>query len=311
MSPRPISKEASERYLLWPREDIEKLTTTSLDKRSKQDLHLVFEYAEGDQILGGRFKAPRSNRFYFVHDPNGGKLKQLEIYHKIAEEKYPDIQRHMFGGYQLLQRLGQQQAEERLGQQAALWKKMRESADHRIHVEFADFTSIDFFELFEKHVVRNANSLGMNEQEMGMLLDYWANQESGAPSDTLFTAQDSAPSFQDILGQLKRFFERQKELGLDINRVHLHPYGSFFMCYDKNKWQDARDALVKSALAVPKYCINPLLSTNVLDHLENFDISDDLPESFDHPNKPGEKILISKDNLTYDFDLNDDIHCYL
>lgn len=88
-------------------------------------MHLVFEYAEGDEILGGRFRAPRSNRFYFVHDPNGGKLKQLEIYHQIAEEKYPDIQRHMFGGYQLLQRLDQQQAEERLGQQAALWNKMR------------------------------------------------------------------------------------------------------------------------------------------------------------------------------------------
>ena len=99
-------------------------------------------------------------------------------------------------------------------------------------------------------------------------------------------------------------------MGLDINRVHLHPYGSFFMCYDKNKWHDARDALLKSALAIPKYCINPAASQNVLDHLDNFDVSE-LPDSFDHPNKPGEKIKISKDNLTYDFDLNDDVYCYL
>ena len=35
--------------------------------------------------------------------------------------------------------------------------------DHRIHVEFADFSSHDFFTLFEKYAVRNANSLGMNE----------------------------------------------------------------------------------------------------------------------------------------------------
>jgi ADP-dependent phosphofructokinase/glucokinase len=40
---------------------------------------------------------------------------------------------------------------------------MRESGDHRIHVEFADFTSNDLFKIFEKHAVRNANSLGMNE----------------------------------------------------------------------------------------------------------------------------------------------------
>lgn len=39
------------------------------------DLHLVFEYAEGETILGGRYTAPRSNRFYFVHDPNGGIMK--------------------------------------------------------------------------------------------------------------------------------------------------------------------------------------------------------------------------------------------
>jgi ADP-dependent phosphofructokinase/glucokinase len=64
---------------------------------------LVFEYAEGDTILGGRFRAPRSNRFYFVHDPNGGKLRQLEPYHKILEDDHEGlgkkVKRHMFGGY--------------------------------------------------------------------------------------------------------------------------------------------------------------------------------------------------------------------
>ena len=56
---------------MWPETGISK----------KADLHLVFEYAEGESILGGRFVAPRSNRFYFVHDPNGGKIGQLENYH--------------------------------------------------------------------------------------------------------------------------------------------------------------------------------------------------------------------------------------
>lgn len=37
---------------------------------TKQDIHLVFEYNEGDEILG--YTAPRSNRMYFVHDPNAG-----------------------------------------------------------------------------------------------------------------------------------------------------------------------------------------------------------------------------------------------
>jgi ADP-dependent phosphofructokinase/glucokinase len=74
----------------------------------------VFEYAEGDTILGGRFKAPRSNRFYFVHDPNGGKIKQLEVYHKLVAQKYPEVKRHMFGGYQLLQKMSDEDVEKRL-----------------------------------------------------------------------------------------------------------------------------------------------------------------------------------------------------
>ena len=69
---------------------------------------------------------------------------------------------------------------------------MRKNKDNRIHVEFADFSSIEFFQLFEKYVVRNSNSLGMNEQEMAMLLDYWAE---GSASDGLDKAKDSKPSF--------------------------------------------------------------------------------------------------------------------
>ena len=71
---------------------------------------------------------------------------------------------------------------------------MQQSGDHRIHVEFADFSSIEFFSLFEKYVVRNANSLGMNEQEMKLLLKYWEN-----PDKNKILAEDSKPTFDEIL----------------------------------------------------------------------------------------------------------------
>ena len=58
---------------------------------------MVFEYGEGESVLGGRYTAPRSNRFYFVHDPNGGNLGQLASYHKLAKKH--KVKRHMFGGY--------------------------------------------------------------------------------------------------------------------------------------------------------------------------------------------------------------------
>lgn len=42
-----------------------------------------------------------------------------------------------------------------------------------IHVEFAHFSNLDFFRLFERYAVTHADSLGMNEQELILLIDYW------------------------------------------------------------------------------------------------------------------------------------------
>ena len=42
---------------------------------------------------------------------------------------------------------------------------------------------------------------------------------------------------------------------MPLSRVHLHPHGSFLMCYDTNKWNDAKDAIVKSSMTLLKYCV--------------------------------------------------------
>lgn len=42
-----------------------------------------------------------------------------------------------------------------------------------IHVEFGHFSSKTAFELFDLYAVRNADSLGMNEIEMKLILDLW------------------------------------------------------------------------------------------------------------------------------------------
>lgn len=68
----------------------------------------------------------------------------------------------------------------------------KDGLDHRIHVEFADFQKMEFFNLFEKHVVKHANSLGMNEQEMMMLLDHWNDKGD-------LQVRDSKPSIQTMM----------------------------------------------------------------------------------------------------------------
>ena len=84
----------------------------------RQDIHLVFEYEQGDEILG--VVAPRSNRFYFVHDPNGATITQLETYHDILDKVHENDKpyRHLFGGYQLMQNLELEVAEQRLKKMA-------------------------------------------------------------------------------------------------------------------------------------------------------------------------------------------------
>ena len=67
---------------------------------------------------------------------------------------------------------------------AQTWKKMRREEigpngeRHVMHVEFGHYSNFEHFELFVKYAVMNADSLGMNEVEMQMLLDYW-NGELG------------------------------------------------------------------------------------------------------------------------------------
>jgi len=79
----------------------------------------------------------------------------------------------MFGGYQLMQKLPLGEAEDRLKKLEQYWEELKRSEGHMIHVEFAHFSNLDFFRLFERYAVTHADSLGMNEQELILLIDYW------------------------------------------------------------------------------------------------------------------------------------------
>ena len=68
---------------------------------------------------------------------------------------------------------------------------------------------------------------------------------------------------------------------MKISRVHIHPYGSFVMCYDKKKWEDGLEAIIKSSLAMPGYC---LLRGDVEDNLDNFELLP-MPSEIEVPGK--------------------------
>jgi hypothetical protein len=65
-----------------------------------------------------------------------------------------------------------------------------------------------------------------------------------------------------------------KEKQIPLSRVHLHPYGSFLMCYKKDTWASAYDAIIKSSISLPKYCVKP---NDWVSLSENFEVPS-LPE---------------------------------
>ena len=55
------------------------------------------------------------------------------------------------------------------------------------HVEFGHYSNLEHFKLFVKYAVANADSLGMNEVEVQMLLDFWQSEKEG---DDLFNINE-------------------------------------------------------------------------------------------------------------------------
>jgi len=93
-----------------------------------------------------------------------------------------------------------------------------------------------------------------------------------------------------------------REKNLPLSRLHLHPFGGYILCYDKNKWSDGYDAIVKSSLAGAKYCLSHLPQSNWADYHSNFDF--EIPPTIDN-------VQTTADNLTYSMDLDPSTTCYL
>jgi ADP-dependent phosphofructokinase/glucokinase len=163
--------------------------------------------------------------------------------------------------------LSVEEAELRLSTMVKLWSEL-ERPGNMVHVEFGHFSHLQHFELFDKYAVRNADSLGMNEVEMKLLLDLW----TGNLAD-INDQESYQPTIEEVLEQTAELFNKATADSLPLSRVHLHPYGSFMMCYKKDLWEDARDAIIKSSIVLPKYCIRSADGStpdNWVEYYDNF-----------------------------------------
>lgn len=87
-----------------------------------------------------------------------------------------------------------------------LWANLRKDIgpkgeQHMIHVEFGHFSNIEIFELFDRFAVQNADSLGMNEVEMKMILDHWRGELIDINAEA-----NSTPTIEEVLEQTAELF---------------------------------------------------------------------------------------------------------
>ena len=99
-----------------------------------------------------------------------------------------------------MQNLDLDEAETRLSTMTEYWREARNDElgpngeRHVFHVEFGHYSNTDHFKLFEHYAVRNADSVGMNEVELAMLLDYWSDD-----FDDINEEKSSQPSLEIVL----------------------------------------------------------------------------------------------------------------
>jgi ADP-dependent phosphofructokinase/glucokinase len=141
------------------------------EESDESDIHLILEY-DAEEYKG--LKPPRACRFYANHDVRSPNLATLDHYHSTAQEM--GITKHALAGFQLMQALGKKKAIARILEVEKKWKDMRDGERYGpknfVHVEMAAFANKDIFECFVNHLALNADSIGINEQELQILHTY-------------------------------------------------------------------------------------------------------------------------------------------
>mmetsp|Transcript_31585 Transcript_31585/g.31323 ORF Transcript_31585/g.31323 Transcript_31585/m.31323 type:complete len:325 (+) Transcript_31585:449-1423(+) len=201
------------------------------------DYHIVFEYAEGE--TWGKFTAPRSNRFYANHDIENTHPKAFSGLENLGTK----VNLVAIGGLQLIQ--GSEHETEFITSMIKVIDKLN-SQKVKIHVEMGDFHNNQFYEELQKIFIK-ADSIGLNEQELGKLLSYLTGEK--------FRGYPSKATLEAYLPDLERLITVLKQKGFQTNRIHLHTIYSQVVC-STSDWSEPLISAARSALLSGQYACN-------------------------------------------------------
>lgn len=216
------------------------------------DLHVILEYREGESW--GKYVAHRSNRFYLNHDTQNVDPAVFDSLQYIE-----NVQVLALGGFQLVE--GSSQEDDFLSNS---FKKVLEIHQKgvKIHFEMGDFHTYTYFSKLQS-LVKEADSIGMNEQELGILLCHLKKIK--------FAGYPSKAPIKKYLSDLSDLIQELRKNEYKASRIHLHTIYSQVICAN-SVWSYPMKAAARSAILAGQFaCNNTDLQNNSFEFYQGKD----------------------------------------
>lgn len=200
------------------------------------DLHVILEYREGESW--GKYVAHRSNRFYLNHDIQN---VDPEVFNGL--QYIENVQVLALGGFQLAESSAREDEFLKNALETVLQIKDK---GVKIHFEMGDFHTNTFFGKLQ-NLVKEADSIGMNEQELGILLCHLKKIK--------FAGYPSKAPIKKYLSDLSDLVQQLGKNEYKASRIHLHTIYSQVIC-STSVWTQPLKAVARSALIAGQFACN-------------------------------------------------------
>lgn len=213
---------------------------------SSDDIHLIMEYKREEDWDG--VKAPRANRFIIHHDLHNPLISSFEEFADAIPDFNPNLL--VVGGLQMMDNFPFNEGE-RLERILLIKQQMvAMSSDVRVHFEMASFVDNSLLAELAEHVIPQADSLGMNEQEL-------PNLHSLLTKGVVSVISDSNPRIAEVLDQMRdlyRILSKNKDDNRPVTRIHLHTLAYQAILIGKGSpWKNTGAAAVKASLTAHRH----------------------------------------------------------
>lgn len=261
--------------------------TVAGNEVEEPDIHLILEYPSG--ASWGRYTSRRANRYIVHSDDHNPYLASMEDFEQKLQNFHPDLL--VVGGLQMMDSFPFQQGE-RESLLSHLSRLLSSSSPRTgVHFEMASFVDEDLMADLLELVVPQADSLGMNEQELPNLLSLLRGSNVTVLSDPnprVATVLDQMRDLYRILNQRHRDANRASDdanrasdnasaNGRPLSRLHVHTLAFQAMIVTHgSQWKNTMSATAKASLTANRHVcgssdIDPSKARLIMD--ESFSVS--------------------------------------